>query len=538
MHASPARRLFPFLFWALVVLSLVPLWAFRFFPSQDGPSHLYNAWLLLHLHDPALPQIAHYYTLNTMPSPNWITHLLLAGLMMVVQPLVAEKVLLSVYLVALPLSARYAIASLRPSAAPLSLLVFPLAYNYFLHMGFYNFVFCLPLFLVTLGYYLRHGHRLTPGRTAALSGLALLLYFAHLSGLVMVIFAIGLHWPFGVVFRKARSGATPLRTFVSIFIAFLPSVILTAIFLLRAPQADVNANISEKMSLMDRLMFYPFSLVAYAKPDRIYSAAFLAALLGIAVFALRPRRAVRRDWSLPLITLAAVLLSFVVPNNISQGGFVFHRVVLFAMLLGILALAAMRWRPLAMLAIQLVATALTVAGYLLNAGHYRVVNQYLSELSTLGPRINSNHTLLYTESNLIPQTASGGVIAYPVNPFLHAGCYLALDRGLVEIDNYEAIVGYFPVLFQSQLDPPSQRPLPNHNSDTLPPRITFPPTVPGTVDYVVFFTGGASIGPTDRNNALQRQFETSFTAAGDSTPPSQSIEFNPVARLYQAKGNP
>ncbi|MEA2326681.1 MAG: hypothetical protein QOE68_1640, partial [Thermoanaerobaculia bacterium] len=34
---------------ALTVLLIAPVWIFRFFPTQDGPSHLYNAYVLARL---------------------------------------------------------------------------------------------------------------------------------------------------------------------------------------------------------------------------------------------------------------------------------------------------------------------------------------------------------------------------------------------------------------------------------------------------------------------------------------------------------
>ncbi|MGI4875006.1 MAG: hypothetical protein ACRYFX_27945 [Janthinobacterium lividum] len=32
-------------FWLLLGLHLLPIWSYRYFPTSDGPTHLYNAWL-------------------------------------------------------------------------------------------------------------------------------------------------------------------------------------------------------------------------------------------------------------------------------------------------------------------------------------------------------------------------------------------------------------------------------------------------------------------------------------------------------------
>ena len=78
---------YKYLFLFLLILHLLPIWIFRYFPSQDGMNHVYNAYILKSYHDPAL-----YNNLTLFP--NWISHLLMAGLMFIVLPLIVEKLLL------------------------------------------------------------------------------------------------------------------------------------------------------------------------------------------------------------------------------------------------------------------------------------------------------------------------------------------------------------------------------------------------------------------------------------------------------------
>jgi hypothetical protein len=40
------------MFVPVTALYLAPMWLFKYFPSQDGPSHLDNAFMLAHYHDP------------------------------------------------------------------------------------------------------------------------------------------------------------------------------------------------------------------------------------------------------------------------------------------------------------------------------------------------------------------------------------------------------------------------------------------------------------------------------------------------------
>src|SRR5258708_17142144 len=84
---------------ALAALYLVPFWAVPgYLPSTDGPSHVYNAWLLGQLAGPApAPLLRQYYYLNPEPVPNSLTHVALLALLWARPPAAAEKTLLSFY---------------------------------------------------------------------------------------------------------------------------------------------------------------------------------------------------------------------------------------------------------------------------------------------------------------------------------------------------------------------------------------------------------------------------------------------------------
>ena len=47
----------------------------------------------------------------------------------------------------------------------------------------------------------------------------------------------------------------------------------------------------------------------------------------------------------------------------------------------------------------------------------------------------------------------GRALAWRVEPFRHAASRLAAGRGLVNVDNYEAGVSYFPVIFRPRANP-------------------------------------------------------------------------------------
>jgi hypothetical protein len=62
-------------FAAFVALHLIPLWAFDYFPSQDGLSHLYNATIIRNYTREEFAVYREFYNLQHTFGVNWLIHL-------------------------------------------------------------------------------------------------------------------------------------------------------------------------------------------------------------------------------------------------------------------------------------------------------------------------------------------------------------------------------------------------------------------------------------------------------------------------------
>ena len=89
---------------------------FKYFPTQDGFSHLYNAHILKSYHHAENYQLRNVYDLRLTLFPNWTAHLLLALLMHIFPPLICEKILLTMCISLIPLSLFYFWGSSRANA--------------------------------------------------------------------------------------------------------------------------------------------------------------------------------------------------------------------------------------------------------------------------------------------------------------------------------------------------------------------------------------------------------------------------------------
>jgi hypothetical protein len=242
------------LFFALlIVLHLVPIYSFKYFPSCDGPAHLSNADILREYHRPDYPIFREYYVLNKNFEPNLLGHLVLVGLMYFLPMLVAEKVLLSGYVILLPISIRYALCAIRPDAGFLAVLAFPFIYNFLFHMGFYNFSYSLTMFFFVVGYWLKYREGFTPRKTVVLTILTLVLYSSHIVSLVAAYVMVILFTAWLIFCDLAQRSSQQPFNFRVLWIAFrtralaplfalLPTLILVAIFLLQKGTVGTSAS--------------------------------------------------------------------------------------------------------------------------------------------------------------------------------------------------------------------------------------------------------------------------------------------------------
>ncbi len=201
----------------VVLCHLGPVWLNRYLPTQDGPAHLANAAILADCG----PRCADFYEIRLEAVPNWTVHLLLAGLLQIITPLTAEKVVVSLYVIGFAWSFRYFLGGFGKGngylAAAALLLLFPRCF----WMGFYNYCLSTVLLWTTLGYVLRRP-RLDAGQAAILALLFLACWFTHLVGFMLAV--TGSLWLAAMHSSPGPRGAR----LAWIALAALPALLLTA----------------------------------------------------------------------------------------------------------------------------------------------------------------------------------------------------------------------------------------------------------------------------------------------------------------------
>lgn len=459
------------IFWLLVLLYALPIWRWHYFLTIDGPTHLYNAWLLKTMLLAPHSVFHQWLAFNLNPEPNYLSHLLLGGLLTVLPPWLAEKLVQTAYVVGLPLAMRYLIRSWQPAAGFLATLVFPLIYSVVFLFGFYNFCLSLVMLLLVLGYWKRH---VAPANRSVravgvLAALMTLLYFSHplsylVSGLMLGLFVLE-----QAIGTRRTSLPQTGRALLAVALAYLPTLPLLGWYFWSKGTATAQPVISRRDNLKDWLSLAPirhmtgnegshpyFHLNAgtwYLLPNTEASYLQLIGLVVSLALAYAAWRYARyqpnsRAWAWLLGAALMVLAYLILPDAISGGSVIRPRWGIFSYLLLIGGLTAVTYPPRARVGLLAAATTVAVLLLAFRYAKYQTMQSALADYLSAAAPIQTGASLLpfiYSQPTHMPD---GHEYPSTYNMLSHAASYLSLDRQLLNLENYEAETNYFPLLWR------------------------------------------------------------------------------------------
>jgi len=446
--ALSSGRLESLAFLLLMPVALLPLVLLRHMVSIDGPSHVLGAYVLAHSR---LPLYAQYYRIDLFPTPNLATELVLAGLMRLLSPAAAEKVLVAGYVLLLPAAVRYAVRSVEPDTRWLSYLAFPFVWQVLLFYGFYNFSYGLALSLFAVGSVARYRRRWTPRRGLLLAVLLLLTYFTHLLPLLMALLFTGVVVAWDALHDVRSPGtraADVLRAALVPVLAVVPVLLLTIAYVARPSPYQVSPEWTSLAGKLGGLLSLWTPLFTFTPPERFLAGVLGLTLAGLLVVAWRKgSHALGGSGALGLAAMLALATYLASPNQLNAAyGFLNVRLSYFAALLPVLWLAARRPPIRAQQATAGVAVVVAVGLMVVRwpaLEHYdRRIAEVESTVGALAPHAT------FTVVRLSGDSPSGGVWESPADPMRHIGSLVAAEVAGVDLAHYEAQLPYFPTQFR------------------------------------------------------------------------------------------
>ena len=166
--------------WAFLVLSAAcvwPLFYVRYAPIEDMPQHLAAVRVLHDFHDPAWG-FTRYFELH-LARTQYLAYYLAVDLVAYVVPLeLANKLLIAAAMIGVPLGARSLRKALGKDGS-LSLLLFPLAYNAHLILGFFNFIAAIALSLYAVSLAVQQRRAFGRARAVGVAALSVICFYTH-----------------------------------------------------------------------------------------------------------------------------------------------------------------------------------------------------------------------------------------------------------------------------------------------------------------------------------------------------------------------
>jgi hypothetical protein len=335
-------KVFGACFLILLPLYWAPLFVTTILPGLDLPFHLAVADMLGKRGSAASPYAA-FYEGSLRLAPYAAHYFMLVALGKVMNLLLAHKLIVALYIAAMPLSTASLLVACGRSRVP-ALLAFPLAYNLTLHYGFISFALSLPVLMLLLAQVVKHLHS-EPGQVRRswlwTAALAVFLFLCHLQNF---LYGVGAVLAFTLLaslpWRRRLLGASTLLPALAALLYW--RLVVSVANAAANPSFEYAWDLIKRHRLKDlgkRTFLHDFGLRLLALPghtmrsfsDQVDIAACRALLVLIAVYLIaglvawrllpapslaRPRL---RMWPAILVAFVAALAAYLIlPHHLAQ----------------------------------------------------------------------------------------------------------------------------------------------------------------------------------------------------------------------------
>ncbi len=435
-----------YVFFSFVFIFLLPVIGIRYFPTLDGPAHLYNANLLNQLWFHGHSEILRFFDLNLSNQTNWISHIWFAICSFAFKTFLVEKSIIVFYIIALPYSFRYLIISLTDDSEKSTLssyLIFPFIYSFPLCIGFYNFCVGIPILFYCIIFWIENKEMFYRKKIIQFTLLVTALYLTHLFNFLLLgIMILSIEINQMITEKKFQLLS---KKYLILLLASLPGIIFSLFFIFSNIGYEPPRYFSKGKLFLDLIQLYPIITLNYEKERYFaYAVLFSLCLLGtLIIFKGHKNKEVNKParnftW---LISASIVLcLYFILPDWMVSGGFISIRFALFFYLLVVIGLACSvkTVKQLVISVCIVLVTSLCSLAY-----HFQQTKKLSAEVEEL----------LLAETRI-----EKGKILLPLNysdNWLESDFsnYLGAHKFIIVLDNYEATKPHFPLKWKAGQNP-------------------------------------------------------------------------------------
>lgn len=445
----------PILFLILTLFNLLPVILVKYFPTVDGPAHLYNSKLMAELFSDPNGILGQYFTVENLIPTNLTDHyfFLITGYFL--PGFLSEKLLMLFYLAGLPYAYRYFIRSIAPEGKYLSWFIFPFTYSFLFFYGFFNFSIALVFLFITLSQLKKFYNNSSVLHFITFSILTLLVCISHaFVFMILVLYLIvflRLDLFHLVSNHSLEMKDSAIRKISIVALAIAPALLLIIISSFRTHSSGSPVDYFDFSILLKWIrQIQPAKGILYHRED-IYTTWLFYLLLLLTVlilynmifdsisltkgrikFILNREKKNIPDNLLLIVTMVLLALYFIIPDGFRSYSFISSRFLVFFFLFLIAWIASGYMHPL--IKITAILVIITMNSFLL--GIYITESKKLNHSAC---EIEKAADMLPPNSVVLPVDRSGKWI------YGHFSNYLGINKPLIILENYEAELDYFPV---------------------------------------------------------------------------------------------
>ena len=444
----------------LVLVLLLPVWINTYFVTLDGPCHLYNANILRNM---ALGQntdfFGRFYAFNHDYVPNWFSHIVLAGLLNFCAPPFAEKLLISVYIIAFTGFTWLLVNQINGNNRLLAFTALPFVYTYVLQKGFYNFSFGLVFMLVLLWFHFTYQNRLRVWVFVCIETLLFTItYFVHPFGYLLAGGILFMHTFLASLTNKQPWALWLSATFkktVPLAIAVLPSAVMMLLFFLSRTAEPSRPN-PETQDKLWEFLYHVTAIVNLTSAEEPYTEfvyRLFALLLGAGlVVKLFLRRLSPYD-SFLLMAAAMLWFYFHAPASFAGGGMINQRLMLIPFIVIIFWFASVSYPKIISILASIAAVVVTICLLAVRMPVHAKASDLTEDYLSASAYIKPYTTVLPLSYNHYGTDRQGHNITSSIWIFFHSLDYMGAAQPLIMLGNYEAATNHFPLVWQPTKDP-------------------------------------------------------------------------------------
>lgn len=443
---------------SVLFLYITPIIGNDFFLTQDGPSHVYNTYVLKNLMFESSDILNSYYDYQIKNSPNWVVNILYIGLLSVFSQTLSYKIVHLLICLLLPTSIIYLIRTINKENVFLVLFSIPFVYTLSFVIGFNNFCLGLSLAIFCFGYWLRQQNKPSWKSSLLLFIFSIVLYYTHLVAICIFLLLMFIHVLSSFKLHNGiKEGLIGLKSQIhekKILLKVLP---FTLVLILIATQFISSSSSNDDIASLSKLWKMRNMNVFYTSKEEFYAKILSITLFSLTIvsFFLR-KKSSKLSIAFWVSTVALLFLYLYAPDTMAGGSFVSHRLELIFFIFLIVALATTsfpKWSKVILIPLSLY---ICWGFYKERVVYFKSMSEELKQFSLVAEKIEDHSTLLYLCHNASGISESGGYVSPGMGMFHHADCFVAMEKNdIVILKNYETHYDYFPIKWKPEKSPHS-----------------------------------------------------------------------------------